>query len=481
MKLKLYRLLSGLAAACAVCTGPLDAAEAPKPNILLILADDLGWGDVSFHGGDIQTPNIDKLAAAGARLEQFYVQPLCTPTRSSLMTGRYAIRQGLQWGVIKPHAQYGLPLDERTLPQALKEAGYFTAIAGKWHLGHFQQAYLPMQRGFDSQYGQYNGAIDYFTHLRDGGLDWHRDGHALVEEGYSTRLIALEAVRVIREHDPRKPFFLYVAFNAVHNPLQVPERYAQPYGHLHPAQRRTYAGMVAALDEAVGQILEALDKQGLRKNTLIIFSSDNGGLSPGVISSNGPLRGAKGMVYEGGIRAAACAAWEGKIPAGSTVNAPLHMVDWYPTLLNLAGVSLRQPKPLDGLDAWSAIAAGQPSPHPFILHNASPRSGALRKGDWKLVINGYVRDTGEDAESTVARTAPKKGEPRAEGQAGQSEIVELFHIAADPFEKNNLAGEEPARVKELRALYDRMAGEAVPPQSTPRPPDFKTPKVWGEF
>jgi arylsulfatase A-like enzyme len=187
------------------------------------------------------------------------------------------------------------------------------------------------------------------------------------------------------------------------------------------------------------------------------------------------------MVYEGGIRAPACAVWEGKIPPGSTVNALLHMMDWYPTLLNLAGVSLRQPKPLDGLDAWSAIAAGQPSPHPFLLHNASPRNGALRKGDWKLVLNGYLRDNGEEAESTLAKTASKKGESTAPGQAGQSEVVELFNIAADPFEKNNLAAEQPARVKELRALYDRMAGEAVPPPSSPRPVDFKTPKVWGEF
>jgi arylsulfatase A-like enzyme len=471
MKSKLYEplLLAGLAAACAVPVSPVGAAEAPRPNILFILADDLGWGDVSFHGGDIQTPNIDKLAASGARLEQFYVQPLCTPTRSSLMTGRYPMRQGLQWGVIKPQAQYGLPLDERTLPQALKEAGYFTAIDGKWHQGHFQKAYLPMERGFDSQYGHYNGAIDYFTHLRDGGLDWHRNEHALVEKGYSTHLIALEAMRIIRERDPRKPFFLYVAFNAVHNPLEVPESYTLPYSHF-PARRRTYAGMVAALDEAVGQILDTLDREGLRKNTLIIFSSDNGGLNPGVISSNGPLRGQKGMVYEGGIRVPACAAWEGRIPAGSTVTALLHIVDWYPTLLKLAGADPHQPKPLDGLDAWGAIAHSQPSPHSFILHNASPYNGALREGDWKLVINGYLRDNGEDAQSMLSKGAQMKGD-----------VVELFNIASDPFEKTDLAKQEPARVKELRALYGRLAKEAVRQKTEPPSPDFKTPKVWGEF
>src|SRR5436309_3407899 len=155
------------------------AAEAPKPNIVFLLADDLGFGDVGWHGSEIKTPNLDRLAAAGARLEAFYVQPVCSPTRAGLMTGRYPMRHGLQVGVVRPWAQYGLPLEERTLPQALREVGYETAICGKWHLGHFQTAYLPTHRGFDHQYGHYNGAIDYFTHIRDGGLDWHRDDKAI--------------------------------------------------------------------------------------------------------------------------------------------------------------------------------------------------------------------------------------------------------------------------------------------------------------
>ena len=327
--------------ASAVLTGGAgwSAERPPKPNVLYLLADDLGWANVSFHGGEIKTPNLDKLAASGARLEQFYVQSVCSPTRGALMTGRYPMRLGLQVGVVRPWAQYGLPLEERTLPQGLKEAGYETAITGKWHLGHFRPEYLPTHRGFDHQYGHYNGAIDYFTHIRDGGLDWHRNDKAVREEGYSTHLIAQEAIRILAEHDATKPLFLYVPFNAVHAPFQAPDKYTEPYAQFK-RPRRTYAGMVAALDEAVGQIIEQLDKKGLRDNTLIIFHSDNGGPAPGVVTSNGPLRAGKATLYEGGVRVAAFAAWPGHIPAGSVVNQPLHVVDWYPTLLGLAGASL---------------------------------------------------------------------------------------------------------------------------------------------
>ena len=368
------------------------AQSVNRPNIVFILADDLGRADVGFNGGqEVKTPNLDRLAAAGARLDQFYVQPVCSPTRAALMTGRYPMRHGLQVGVVRPWAQYGLPLDERTLPQALKEAGYATAISGKWHLGHFQPAYLPMRRGFDFQYGHYNGALDYFTHERDGGHDWHRNDQANYDEGYSTHLLAREAVRFIKDSGraSQQPFFLYVPFNAVHAPHQVPAKYIAPYAHLKEP-RRTYAGMLAAMDEAIGQILAALDEKGLRKNTLVIFSSDNGGPAPGRVTDNGPLRAGKGTLYEGGVRVAACAVWEGQIKAGSIVNAPLHMVDWYPTLLRLAGANLKQKMPLDGRDAWGALAQGKASPHTEILLNATPRTGAIRVGDWKLVLYGNV-------------------------------------------------------------------------------------------
>jgi arylsulfatase A-like enzyme len=469
-KMKLLRLMLCLLpfylSAPVASGGPKSNSAQVKPNIILILADDLGRADVGFNGGkEIKTPNLDKLAAGGARLAQFYVQPVCSPTRAALMTGRYPMRHGLQVGVVRPWAQYGLPLDERTLPQALKEAGYATAISGKWHLGHFERAYLPTARGFDHQYGHYNGAIDYFKHDRDGGHDWHRDDKASYDEGYSTHLVAADAVKFINENAGRKPFFLYVPFNAVHSPHQVPEKYKEPYAHL-PEPRRTYAGMLAAMDEALGRIVAALDEKGQRRNTIIIFSSDNGGPAPGRVTDNGPFRAGKGTLYEGGVRVAACIAWEGRIKPGTVVDQPLHAVDWYPTLLNLAGVSLEQKLPLDGRDAWSAIAQGKASPHAEILLNATPNTGAIRAGDWKLVLNGNVGA----GENDGARRPVDSGRVS----------IELFNLADDPYEKKNLAESNPDKVKELRAKYDRLAAQAVPPKIKPRQMDFKSPKVWGE-
>jgi arylsulfatase A-like enzyme len=296
------------------------AQAAPKPHIVFFLADDLGWKDVGYHGSEIKTPNLDRLSAAGVRLEQFYVQPVCSPTRAALLTGRYPMRYGLQVGVVRPWAQYGLPLAERTLAEALRSAGYRTAIAGKWHLGHFQPAYLPTRRGFDHQYGHYNGALDYWTHVRDGGLDWHRDDKALREEGYTTQLLAKEAVRLITAHDEAKPLFLYLPFNAPHAPLQAPEEYLDRCKEIKNKQRRTYAAMVSCLDDAIGTVTAALQKKGMAKNTLLIFSSDNGGpIKQG--ATNGPLRAGKGTLYEGGVRVAAWAAWPGKLKAG-VVKAP---------------------------------------------------------------------------------------------------------------------------------------------------------------
>jgi arylsulfatase A-like enzyme len=454
-----------------------DTAAAPKPNVLFILADDLGWGDVGFHGSEIKTPNIDKLAAAGARLEQFYVQPVCSPTRAAFMTGRYPIRHGLHIGVVRPWARYGLPLDERTLPQALKEAGYETAITGKWHLGHFEPAYLPTHRGFDHQYGHYNGAIDYNTHIRDGGYDWHRDDKVNRDEGYSTQLIAREASRLIAAHDVSRPLFLYVPFNAVHSPLQAPERYMEPYPNLK-GNRRIYAGMLAAMDEAVGEIVGALEAKGLRKNTLIFFCSDNGGPNPGVVTSNGPLRAGKGTLYEGGVRVPAVAVWDGQIKAGSVVDAALHMVDWYPTLLTLAGVSLAQKNPLDGRDAWPAITRGASSPHEDILHNITTTGGAVRMGDWKLVVNGGVADG--DGEGDPFAPAAKKAGKKAAKNNPTGAAVELFNVRSDPYEKTNLAAQQPEKVKELRARLDAYAKAAVPSKQAPAVAGFKSPAVWGE-
>lgn len=445
---------------------------AVKPNIVFFLVDDLGNTDVSYHGGDVKTPNVDRLANAGAKLEAFYVQPVCSPTRAALMTGRYPMRHGLQVGVVRPWAQYGLPLAERTLPQALKTVGYETAICGKWHLGHFQKDYLPTRRGFDHQYGHYNGALDYFTHIRDGGFDWHRDDKVSRDEGYSTVLLGNEAVRLIEQRDSSKPLFLYVPFNAVHSPLQALPEHLKLYDHIADKTRRTYAAMMHSCDEQIGRIAAAIEKQGLTANTLFIFSSDNGGPTK-LGATNGKLRAGKGTVYEGGTRVAAFATWPGQIPAGSVVNEPLHMVDWYPTLCKLTGASLEQSTPLDGRDAWATITKGAPSPHEEILLNVTPVNGAIRVGDWKLVLRGNMAP--DDDNPTAAPKTKKKA-----ASADLIDDVELFNLAADISETKNLAAAHPDKVRDLRTRLDRYAQEAVTPKSARKAANFESPKVWGE-
>ena len=250
-------------------------------------------------------------------------------------------------------------------------------------------------------------------------------------------------------------------FNAVHAPHEVPEKYKEPYGQFQ-GDRRTYAGMLAALDEMVGKIVSAVDETGRRSNTLFIFSSDNGGPRPGVITSNGPLRAGKGTLYEGGVHTCAFVAWDGHIKPGISVPAVAHMVDWYPTLLKLTGVSLKQGLPLDGRDIWPCITDGKPSPHEELLLNAGPNAGAIRVGDWKLVINGQNPDSEEEGGAKAAKKAGKgKGKQRGAGE----QQVELFNLVDDLSEKKNLAAEMPEKVKSLRARYDFYAKQAVPPKN----------------
>lgn len=449
------------------------AAAAPRPNIVFFLIDDLGYTDVGYHGSEIKTPNIDRLAAAGAKLEAFYVQPVCSPTRAALMTGRYPMRHGLQVGVVRPWANYGLPLDERTLAQGLQSAGYTTAICGKWHLGHFAPEYLPTRRGFTHQYGHYNGMIDYFDHSRDGGFDWHRDDKVNRDEGYATVLLGNESVRLIEQQDAAKPLFLYVPFNAPHTPLQALPEHLKLYEHIANQQRRTYCAMVHAVDEQIGRIAAAIEKRSLTDNTLFIFSSDNGGpIAQG--ATNGKLRAAKGTLYEGGVRVSAFATWVGKIKPSTVIHEPLHIVDWYPTLLKLAGATTEQKHAPDGLDLWPVLTAGAKSPHDAILLNTTPRNGAVRMGDWKLVMGGNLADSDE---APAAKDAAKKGKKAA---AGDPPRVELFNLTEDLSEQNNLAEKHPEKVKELRARLEAFAKQAVPPKSAPKAAGFKVPKVWGE-
>ncbi|MBP85583.1 MAG: arylsulfatase [Planctomycetaceae bacterium] len=459
------RLVSSLIYSVAVLMAAVSAHAAPdgtdeRPHIVLLVADDLGWGDVGYHDSQIATPSIDKLAQRGVRLNQFYVQPVCSPTRGALMTGRYPMRLGLQCGVVRPWANHGLPLDERTLPSVLAKAGYTTAICGKWHLGHVSPDYLPTRRGFDHQYGHYNGALDYFTHIRDGGHDWHRDDRPNYDEGYSTNLIGEAAARIIADHNKSKPLFLYVPFNAPHTPLLAPEEYIRRYADMPNKQRRIFAAMVTCMDDAIGRIVAALDKHDYpASQTLIFFCSDNGGIPR--LGSNRELRAGKGTLYEGGVRVPAVMVWKDKLKPGTVVDEPLHIVDLYPTLTRLAGAQHEPPKPLDGKDAWPTIANSRPSPHEFILHNLTPFHGAIRQGDWKLIHNGGV---GANV------TAP-----------ASQETWELFNIRNDPSEKNDVSSEHPKVVKQLKEALAALAKTAVEPNIPPNrpPPGFNSPKVWG--
>ncbi len=441
------------ATGCCAQDKPSAGAAAAKPNIVVILADDLGNADLGYRGSDIKTPNLDKLATGGVRLESFYGMPVCTPSRAALMTGRYAMRYGLQTLVIFPSHTYGLATDERTLPQALKEAGYNTAMVGKWHLGHADRKYWPQNRGFDHFYGNLVGEVDYFKMERGGVIDWQRNGTFLKEEGYHTTLVGDEAVKLIEAHDAAKPLFLYTAFLAPHAPYQAPQEYIDRYKDtIADPQRRIYAGMITAMDDQVGRIMAALEKKGLRDNTLIVFSSDNGGPTSALFAtgarspeeraesggvalgqkpppSNAPFRGGKGSLYEGGVRTVSFMNWPGHLQPG-VVNEPIHTVDMFPTLVKLAGGSLEGGKPLDGKDVWPVVSQGQPSPHEDILINVEAFRGAVRKGNWKLVKVALL---------------PGK--------------TELFDLAADPGEQVNVAGQHPEVVQDLEARLLNYARE----------------------
>jgi arylsulfatase A-like enzyme len=444
-------LLTGLACLCVVSF----ARAEKQPNIVFFLVDDLGYADCGFNGGkEIRTPVIDRLAASGTVIESHYVQPVCSPTRAALLTGRYPTHTGV-YTIVSPGASWGLPLGERTLAEALRSAGYRTALTGKWHLGEFEKAYQPNARGFDHQYGHFFGMLDYFTHERMNKLDWFRNGEALKEEGYTTHLIATEACRLIETGDKAKPLFLYVPFNGVHSPFQVPDEYVKPYAHLQ-GNRQKLAGMLAAVDEAIGRIEASLRQAGMLEETLIVFSSDNGGPHPG---NNTPLRDFKGSIFEGGVRAAAFATWPGRVPSGARVREPMHMVDWYPTLLGIAGASTEQKLPIDGRDVWPMLTKGAPSPHDAILSVSTqgPKRAAVRMGDWKLLVSGDVGTDGD--EGNTAGKARRRGQ-RA---VGKYEPVALYNLVDDPSESKNLATQEPDRVKAMRARLVELTKDAVPP------------------
>ena len=419
----------------ALGSPPALAAE-PLPNILFIVADDLGWSDVGWHGGFSKTPNLDRLVREGVELDQHYVQPVCTPTRTALMSGRYPGRFGPH--ALAPSNLRAMPLGTVTLASALQSLGYETCQVGKWHLGS-RPEWGPNHFGFNHSYGTLTGAADPWTHkYRHGPYEdtWHRDGKRVDETGNATELVTAEAVR--RIHHMRRPWFAYVAFHAVHTPVDALDEYKRLYDgvkfHDDPAKhdsRLRLAAEVSQLDAKIGEFVAALEATGQRDNTLIIFTSDNGGIeslknayvgdvghSP-LNSENDPLRGQKNTLYEGGIRVCAFANWPGQL-ARRKHAVPMHIVDWFPTIAHIAGYNPAEDLHWDGVDQWPALT-GAIGSEPRNIYIAMKDGQALRRGDWKLI-------------------AHDKAKPQ------------LFNITADPFEKKNLAVTEPERLTELQKL-----------------------------
>lgn len=417
----------------------LSAAAAERPNILLIVADDLGWSDVGWHGGFGKTPVMDSLVKSGVELDQHYVQPVCTPTRTALMSGRYPGRFGPQ--ALAPSNLRAMPLSTVTMASMLKSRGYNTHMSGKWHLGA-RPEWGPNAYGFDTGYGTLTGAADPWTHKYRKGSPyedtWHRDGKRLDEEGNATELVAAEALRHIEAK--KSPWFVYVPFHAVHTPVDAPEEFKRLYDgvkfHDDPVKhesRLRMAAMIAQVDAKVGAFIAALEKTGQREDTLVIFTSDNGGIeslknayagkvpdSP-LNSENDPLRGQKATLYEGGTRVCAFVNWPGKLKPGK-FSTQMHAVDWMPTIAALTGAKPEGDLQWDGINQWPALTgtvAGNADRNIYI----SLRKGraSLRRGDWKLIE--ITQGAGE-----------------------------LFNIAADPFEKNDLAKTEPQKLAELQKL-----------------------------
>jgi arylsulfatase A-like enzyme len=478
------------AALALLCTSPV-AAAADRPNVVIFLADDLGWADVGFRGGPIDTPSIDRLTREGMELHRFYSTPICSPTRAALMTGRDPMRLGVAYAVILPWDTIGIHPDEHFMPESFKAAGYQTAMVGKWHLGHAQQTYHPNERGFEHFYGHLHTEVGYFPPFSNlGGKDFQRNGVSIDDQGYETFLLADEASRYIRERDKERPFFLYVPFIAPHTPLDAPDDLKAKYADLEddrkparsnntdrtrqmaklmfiPSARPMYAAVVDAMDQAVGRVLETLDEQGIAGDTIVLFFSDNGGAAYAMGGAdNVPLRGGKGETFEGGIRVVANLRWPGKVPPGSRLDSVMSVMDVFPTLAEAAGIEAGNTRKLDGRSLWPAIVGGKDMAREDLLFFTSetPIRGAFSltafDDEWKLVQE--IR----------------------QGLLSADVSNFLFRIAEDPYEQNNLAAEHPEVVARMadaihrwRTLYP-VAGtrtELVPP------PGWRAPVDWASY
>ncbi len=456
-----------------VSVGHVVAEENTKPNVVLILADDLGWNSVGYHNPQFRTPHIDRLVSQGVELDQFYVAPMCSPTRAGLMTGRYPIRFGAARAVIPPYRDFGLPVSEFTLPERLAELGYAQrGIFGKWHLGHRRAKWHPLLQGFTHFHGHFNGAIDYFELTRDGVRDWHLNENISDEQGYSTQLIADAAADWITASAALdSPYFCYVPFNAPHAPFQAP---AESIAQFDSGDATTGKGkkrdkernlailkaMILEMDEGIGRILASIEDSGEADNTLVWFLSDNGGIGS-LPRLNDPLRGSKLTVYEGGVRVPACIRWPDRVPAGMKSERICGYIDVLPTLVEAAGGNLPADteRLIDGISLLTGLeglpeAVDQTQQDQRAWYSYHGQSGvndehlAVVVNGWKLVVNG------PQLKSVSQLDAPNNR-------------VELFHLSADPNETTDVANKHPDKVRQLgQMLMEHRAlqpGDGVPP------------------
>lgn len=485
------RATAGLIACALLAFCARVDAELARPNVLIIVADDLGWNDVGYHGGDIDTPSLDRLAREGMQLDRFYTTPICSPTRAALMTGRDPIRLGVAYGVILPWDNNGVNPAEHFMPQSFLTAGYQTAMVGKWHLGHAQQTYHPNERGFEHFYGHLHTEVGYYPPFANqGGKDFQRNGVSIDDDGYETFLMADEVSRYIRERDPAKPFFIYMPLIAPHTPLAAPQELVDKYRDintdlaparsaqtdgtrriaklmLQPSARPLYAAVVDAMDQAIGQVLKTLDEEGISKETIVLFLSDNGGAAYSVGGAdNAPLRGGKGETFEGGIRVVSLLRWPGKIEAGSKLEQIMTVMDVFPTLGDATGVPMQKSFPLDGRSMWPAISQGIRQPREELVYFVS-----------EIPIYGHFNLTAFNEEWKLVQEVDQE-------QLGATVTNHLFRIAEDPNEYNNLASAHPEvveefadRIRERRALYPVSGTRSV----LVPPPGWRPPRDWADY
>lgn len=414
------------------------SAETKRPNIIVIVADDQGYSDLGVQGGkDIPTPHIDSLAKYGVRCTSGYVSgPYCSPTRAGLITGRYQQRFGHEFNPGPAQTtppEVGLSLNEVTLPQRLKDAGYATGMVGKWHLGYSPQ-FHPLKRGFEEFFGFLGGGHSYTRWAGDAENPILRNHEPVTEETYLTDAFGREATAYIERHANKdKPFFLYWTFNAVHTPMEPHPKYAERFASISDANRRTYATMTAAMDDAVGLALAKLRDLSLEQNTLIFYVSDNGG-PPVNASSNAPLRGHKAQTLEGGIRVPYFVQWKGTLPAGKTYDQPVIQLDMHATALAAAGVPITAGMKLDGVNLLPYLMGDNASaPHDALYWRFGPQT-AIRMGDWKLVKHN-------------------------DGTA-----LELYNLKDDIGESKDLAAANPQKFGELKSTWDKWNAQLVEPK-----------------